>query len=138
MQIKCVIIVDIHYINFLTFNISTLLFFFSLFTLPKLGGILYTHAFYMPSNFFSNTCIQFFIIIIVKENDDKFKTFQAPCIKYGDTFQPPSIKYGDTFQPPSIKYRDIFQPPCIKYGDTIQPPCIKYGDTFQPPPPVYD
>ena len=44
MQIKSVIINNIHYINFNTFNISTFFFFFfvSWFTLLKLGCVLYT------------------------------------------------------------------------------------------------
>ena len=52
MKIESVIIDNVHYINFITFNIRTLLFF--LFTLLKLGYVLYTHASYMPSNMVSS------------------------------------------------------------------------------------
>ena len=48
MPIKNVIIDDIYYINFITFDISNLL--FSWFALLELGCVLYTHAPYMPSN----------------------------------------------------------------------------------------
>ena len=48
MQIKSVIVDNIPYINFITFNISTL--FFSEFAWLKLGIILYTLASDMPSN----------------------------------------------------------------------------------------
>ena len=48
MNIKSVIFDDIYFINFLSFNISTL--FFSLFTQLNLGCVLYTRAPYMPSN----------------------------------------------------------------------------------------
>ena len=48
MQIKK-IIDNIHYINFITFNISTS-YFFSRFALLKLGRVLYTHASYIPLN----------------------------------------------------------------------------------------
>ena len=40
MQIKSVILDNIHYINFITFDMSTL--FFSWFALLKLGCVLYT------------------------------------------------------------------------------------------------
>ena len=48
MLIKSVIIDNIHYINFIMFNISSLLFF--LFALLKFGRVLYTCASYMLSN----------------------------------------------------------------------------------------
>ena len=48
MQIKSVIVDNNHYINFITFDISTL--FFSWFALLKLGCVLYTCASYIPSN----------------------------------------------------------------------------------------
>ena len=49
MQIKSVIIDNIHYIDFITFNISSLLL-FSGFGQLKLGCVLYIRATYMPSN----------------------------------------------------------------------------------------
>ena len=48
MQIKNVIIDNIQYINFITFNITTLL--FPWFAPLKLGYVLYTRASFKPSN----------------------------------------------------------------------------------------
>ena len=49
MKIKSVSIDNILYINFILFNISTLIFFLDLPGL-KWGYVLYTHASYMSSN----------------------------------------------------------------------------------------
>ena len=50
MQIKSVIIDNIHYINVITFNISILGFFFLIFPAEIGVCVLYTRASYMQSN----------------------------------------------------------------------------------------
>ena len=65
MQLKNVID-NIHYINFITFNISTNI--FSWFALLELGCILYNHASHMPSNIVNTVIILWVELKLIDNN----------------------------------------------------------------------